>query len=148
MQKFALWLSRLRTPLVSLRMWVQSLASVIGLRIQHCCELQYRSQMWLRSLVAVAMAQAHNCSSHSTPSSRTSICCRCSPKKKKKNTCTPIFMASLFIIAKTWKQLKCPETDEWIKKMGIQTHTHTYTMEYYSAIKVSKYCHLLQHGQP
>ena len=40
-------------------------------------------------------------------------------KRKKKHTCTPIFMASLFIIAKTWKQLKCPETDEWIKKMGI-----------------------------
>ena len=39
-------------------------------------------------------------------------------------------MAALFIIAKTWKQPKCPPADEWIKKMW-----YTYTMEYYSAIK-------------
>ena len=31
--------------------------------------------------------------------------------------CTPMFIAALFTIAKTWKQLKCPLTDEWIKKM-------------------------------
>ena len=47
-----------------------------------------------------------------------------------KNTCTPMFMAVLFTLAKTWKPLKCPSTDEWIKKMW-----HIYTMEYYSAIK-------------
>ena len=41
-----------------------------------------------------------------------------------------MFIAVLFKVAKTWKQAKCPLTDEWIKKMG-----HTYTMEYYSAIK-------------
>ena len=35
----------------------------------------------------------------------------------QKDTCTPIFMAALFIIAKIWKQPKCPSTDEWIKKM-------------------------------
>ena len=40
------------------------------------------------------------------------------------------FIAALFTIARTWKQPKCPSTDEWIKKMG-----HIYTMEYYSAIK-------------
>ena len=39
-------------------------------------------------------------------------------------------IAALFTIARTWKQLKCPSTDEWIKKMS-----HIYTMEYYSAIK-------------
>ena len=44
--------------------------------------------------------------------------------------CTPIFIAALFTIAKTWKQPKCPSTDEWIKKMWC-----IYTMEYYSAIK-------------
>ena len=38
--------------------------------------------------------------------------------------------AALFTIASTWKQPKCPSTDEWIKKMW-----HIYTMEYYSAIK-------------
>ena len=41
-----------------------------------------------------------------------------------------MFIAALFTIARTWKQLKCPSTDEWIKKMW-----HIYTMEYYSAIK-------------
>ena len=41
-----------------------------------------------------------------------------------------MFIAALFTIAKTWKQLKCPFTDEWTKKMW-----YTYTMEYYVAIK-------------
>ena len=41
-----------------------------------------------------------------------------------------MFIAALFTIARTWKQPKCPSTDEWIKKMW-----HIYTMEYYSVIK-------------
>ena len=41
-----------------------------------------------------------------------------------------MFIAAVFTIAKTWKQPKCPLTDEWIKKMW-----YIYTMEYYSAIK-------------
>ena len=41
-----------------------------------------------------------------------------------------MFTAALFTIAKTWKQPKCPSTDEWIKKMW-----YIQTMEYYSAIK-------------
>ena len=41
-----------------------------------------------------------------------------------------VFIAALFTIAKTWKQPKCPSTDEWIKKMW-----YIYIMEYYSAIK-------------
>ena len=48
----------------------------------------------------------------------------------RKDTCIPMFIATLFTIAKTWKQPKCPLTDEWIKKMW-----YIYTMEYYSAIK-------------
>ena len=47
-----------------------------------------------------------------------------------KDTCTLMFIATLYAIAKTWKQLKCPSTEEWIKKMW-----YIYTMEYYSAIK-------------
>ena len=47
-----------------------------------------------------------------------------------KDICTPMFIATLFTIAKTWKQPKCPSTEEWIKKMW-----YIYTMEYYSAIK-------------
>ena len=48
----------------------------------------------------------------------------------EKDTCTPVFIAALFTIAKTWKQPRCPSTDEWIKKLW-----YIYTMEYYSAIK-------------
>ena len=44
-----------------------------------------------------------------------------------------MFTAALFTIARTWKQPKCPSTDEWIKKMW-----HIYTMEYYSAIRRNK----------
>ena len=35
----------------------------------------------------------------------------------QKDTCTPVFIAALFTIARTWKQPKCPSTEEWIKKM-------------------------------
>ena len=35
----------------------------------------------------------------------------------RKDTCTPVFIVVLFTIAKTWKQPKCPLTDEWIKRM-------------------------------
>ena len=48
----------------------------------------------------------------------------------RKDTCTPMFIAALFAIAKTWKQPKCPSTEEWIKKKW-----YIYTMKYYSAIK-------------
>ena len=44
----------------------------------------------------------------------------------RKDTCTPRFTAALFTIAKTWKQPKCPLTDEWIKKMWyIYIYIHT-----------------------
>ena len=48
----------------------------------------------------------------------------------QKDSCTTMFIAALFTIARTWKQPKCPSSDEWMKKMW-----HIYTMEYYSAIK-------------
>ena len=48
----------------------------------------------------------------------------------QKDTCTLMFTTALFTIAKTWKQPKCPLTDEQIKKMW-----YICTMEYYSAIK-------------
>ena len=56
------------------------------------------------------------------------------PEKTKtliqKDACTPVFIAALFTLGKTWKQPKCPSADECIKKMW-----YIYTMEYYSAIK-------------
>ena len=48
----------------------------------------------------------------------------------QKESGAKMFIAALFTIARTWKQRKCPSTDEWIKKMW-----HIYRMEYYSAIK-------------
>ena len=48
----------------------------------------------------------------------------------QKESCTTMFIATLFTIVRTWKQPRCPLTDEWIKKMW-----HIYIMEYYSAIK-------------
>ena len=48
----------------------------------------------------------------------------------ERDTCTPIFIAALFIIARTWKQPRCPSADEWIRKLW-----YIYTVKYYSAIK-------------
>ena len=48
----------------------------------------------------------------------------------ERDTCTPMFIAALFIIARTWKQPRCPSADEWIRKLW-----YIYTMQYYSAIK-------------
>ena len=48
----------------------------------------------------------------------------------ERDMCTPMFIAALFIIARTWKQPRCPSADEWIRKLW-----YIYTMEYYSAIK-------------
>ena len=43
----------------------------------------------------------------------------------QKDTCTPVFIAALFAIARTWKPPKCPSTEEWIKNMWyIQTMEH------------------------
>jgi hypothetical protein len=47
-----------------------------------------------------------------------------------KETCSTMFIAALFIIARSWKEPRCPSTEEWIQKMW-----YIYTMEYYSAIK-------------
>ena len=47
-----------------------------------------------------------------------------------RGTCTPMFIAALSIIAKLWKEPKCPSTDEWIKKSWF-----VYTMEYYVAMR-------------
>ena len=69
-----------------MRMWVHSLASLSGLRIQGCCEPWCRSQTWLESGLVVAVAVAGSCSSSSTPSLENSICCMFNPKKDKKKT--------------------------------------------------------------
>jgi hypothetical protein len=53
-----------------------------------------------------------------------------------KNTCSTIFIAALFIIARSWKEPRCPSTEEWILKMW-------YTMENYTAIKNNEFMKFL-----
>ena len=48
----------------------------------------------------------------------------------ERDTGTPMFITALFIIARTWKQPRCPSVDEWIRKLW-----YIYTMKYYSAVK-------------
>ena len=50
--------------------------------------------------------------------------------RTERDMCTPKFIATLFTIARTWKQPRCPSADEWIRKLW-----YIYTMEYYSTIK-------------
>ena len=55
----------------------------------------------------------------------------CSEETKiEKDTCISLFIAGLSTIARTWKQPRCPSTDEWIKKLW-----YIYRMEYYSVLK-------------
>jgi hypothetical protein len=51
-----------------------------------------------------------------------------------KDTCSTMFIAALFIIARSWKEPRCPSTEEWIQKMW-----YIYTVEYYSAIKTNEF---------
>ena len=55
-----------------------------------------------------------------------------------KDTCSTMFIAALFIIARSWKGPRCPSTEEWIQKMW-----YIYTMEYYSAIKKNEFMKFL-----
>ena len=54
--------------------------------------------------------------------------------RSERDTCTPMFIAALFIIARTWKQPRCPSADKWIRKLW-----YIYIMEYYSAIKKNSF---------
>jgi hypothetical protein len=48
----------------------------------------------------------------------------------KKNTCSTMFITTLFIITRSWKEPRCPSAEEWVQKMW-----YIYTMEYYRTIK-------------
>jgi hypothetical protein len=56
----------------------------------------------------------------------------------KKETWSTMFLAALFIIARRWKELRCPSTEEWIQKMW-----YTYTMVYYTAITKNEFMKFL-----
>jgi hypothetical protein len=55
-----------------------------------------------------------------------------------KDTCSTMFMSALYIIARSWKEHRCPSKEEWIQKMW-----YIYTMEYYSAIKNNEFMKFL-----
>jgi hypothetical protein len=55
-----------------------------------------------------------------------------------KDTCSTMFIAALFIIARSCKEPRCPSTEEWIQKIW-----YIYTMEYYSAIKENEFMKFL-----
>ena len=55
-----------------------------------------------------------------------------------KDTCSTMFIAALFIIARTWKEPRYPSTEEWTQKMS-----YIYTMEYYSAIRNNEFMRFL-----
>ena len=61
--------------------------------------------------------------------------------KIKRDRCLLLFIAALFTIARTWKQPRCPSTDEWINKLW-----YIYTIEYYSAIKWNTFESVLRGG--
>ena len=59
----------------------------------------------------------------------------------ERDTCTPVFIAALFTIARAWKQPRCPTADEWIRRLW-----YIYGMEYYSAIKKNAFVSVLMRG--
>ena len=55
-----------------------------------------------------------------------------------KDTCSTMFIAALFIIARSWKEPRCPSTEEWIQKMW-----YIYAVEYYPSIKNNEFMKFL-----
>jgi hypothetical protein len=86
--------------------------------------------------LAVTQKIAHSTTRGSCNTSPGHISRRCS--NIKKDTCSSMFIAALFIIARSWKEPTCPSTEEWIQKMW-----YIYTMEYYSAIKKNEFMKFL-----
>ena len=58
--------------------------------------------------------------------------------RTERDTCTPMFIAALFTIARTWKQPRCPSADKWMRKL-----LYIYIMGYYSAIKKNTFVSVL-----
>ena len=62
------------------------------------------------------------------------LCIHTEETRIERDTCTPMFTAALFTIARTWKQPRCPSADEWIRKLW-----YIYTMGHYLAIKMNAF---------
>jgi len=84
--------------MVFVRMLAQSLALLRRSRIRCCCELWCRSQVWLRSGVAVAVVSAGSCSSRATPSLGTSMCRGCGRNRGEKKVNAPSVVSFMKIV--------------------------------------------------
>ena len=93
----------------------------------HCCwECKLVQPLW-RTVWRILKKAGNNCHIYDPVIPLLGI--HTEETRIERDTCTPMFIAALFIIAKTWKQPRCPSADEWIRKLW-----YIYTMEYYSAV--------------
>ena len=135
-------LSGWRTRLASMRTWVRSLALLSGLGIRCCHELWCGPQIRLRSCVVVTMGMAGSCSSNSTSSLGTSICCGCGPKetkrpkKKKKKKKEKKRRRSLFTTDLVLQDPRCPHT--WGSTIGcVSSGKHSVSFQASAALQSS-----------
>ena len=114
---------RKRIRLGSMRLWVQSLASLSGLRIWRCHELWCRLQTRLGSGIAVAVVQAHGYSSDLIPSLGTSTCHGCGPKNQKKKKKKKKFTMRYSIIIRM-ATIKNSTTSNVVRDVKKMNHSH------------------------
>jgi hypothetical protein len=91
---------------------------------------------WKLRLIANRRELQESCTGSVGGTEGSTISRRCSTGKK--DTCSTMFIAALFIIVRSWKELRCLSTEKWIQKMW-----YIYTMEYYSAIKKNEFMKFL-----
>jgi hypothetical protein len=110
------------------RMWRKRNTPLLLVGLQACTTT-------LEICLAVPQKIGHSTTGGSPNTSTGHISRRCS---NRKDTCSTIFIAALFIIARNWKEPRCPSTEKSIQKMW-----YIYTMEYYSAIKKNEFMKFL-----
>ena len=111
------------------RMWRKRNTPPLLVELQACTTS-------LEISLAVPQKIGHSTTGGSSNTSPGHISRRCPTGKK--DTCSPMFIAALFVIARSWKEPRCPSTEKWIENMW-----YIYTMEYYSAIKNSEFIKFL-----
>ena len=104
------------------RMWRKGNPLMLLVEMQASTAILENSKVVPQDVKNRATLQPRNCTTRYLPQRY-----RCS---ERRSTCSPMFIAAMFTIAKLWEELRCLSTDEWIKKMWF-----IYTTEYYPAIK-------------